>query len=68
MEAKIGKYVTKLFGKDTTGTKDMIICPACDGNSYIKTDVGSAEDCWLCDSAGKINPEDATYDKITGGA
>ena len=61
------EYAERLQCTDTTGSKDMIVCPVCTGDGYLATDVGCIDDCWLCKCKGKVNRKDATYEKIKGG-
>jgi hypothetical protein len=60
-------YSERIKRRDTTGGKDMIVCPVCTGDGYVATDVGCYDDCWLCKCAGRVTQEDATYDKIKNG-
>ena len=61
------EFVARMNRRDTTGGKDMIVCPVCTGNGYVATDVGCIDDCWLCKCEGKVKREEATSENIKGG-
>ena len=57
-----------ILDDDSWDTRELLDCPTCGGEGYIRVEPKVAIDCGTCDSKGKIPTDKASYENATKGA